>query len=325
MLGATGRELSGQADVDTSGSNPTLRDFPFTGLPLSKNDFQAVRSYAESYVYDGVGNILEMKHAVANGGWTRGYTYAETSLIEDGTQGALLKQSNRLSNTTLSVSTQETYGYDAHGNMQLPHLSVMGWDFRDQLGVSQRQVVNGGAGERTYYVYDGAGQRVRRVTERNNGSRKNERVYIGGYEVYREYDTKGTTTLERQTLHVSDGARRVALVETKTIGKKVSGVTPAETLSRCQFDNHLGSASLELDVEGAVISYEEYLPYGESAFQVMATANAEVSAKRYRHAGMEKDEETGLSYHAARYYASWLGRWTTIDPLHSFHLFAYGR
>ena len=30
---------------------------------------------------------------------------------------------------------------------------------------------------------------------------------------------------------------------------------------------------------------------------------------------MERDEETGLSYHGARYYAPWLGRWTAADPI----------
>ena len=30
---------------------------------------------------------------------------------------------------------------------------------------------------------------------------------------------------------------------------------------------------------------------------------------------MERDEETGLGYHNARYYAPWLGRWTACDPI----------
>ena len=36
--------------------------------------------------------------------------------------------------------------------------------------------------------------------------------------------------------------------------------------------------------------------------------------KRYRYTGKEKDEETGLYYHGARYYAPWLGMWTAADP-----------
>ncbi len=41
---------------------------------------------------------------------------------------------------------------------------------------------------------------------------------------------------------------------------------------------------------------------------------AEVSLKRYRYTGKERDTETGFCYHSARYYAPWLGRWTSCDP-----------
>jgi RHS repeat-associated protein len=41
---------------------------------------------------------------------------------------------------------------------------------------------------------------------------------------------------------------------------------------------------------------------------------AEVSLKRYRYTGKERDEETGFYYHRARQYAPWLGRWTSCDP-----------
>jgi len=30
---------------------------------------------------------------------------------------------------------------------------------------------------------------------------------------------------------------------------------------------------------------------------------------------MERDDESGLAYHSARYYAPWLGRWTAADPV----------
>ncbi|WP_437576461.1 hypothetical protein [Sorangium sp. So ce887] len=43
-----------------------------------------------------------------------------------------------------------------------------------------------------------------------------ERIYLGGYEVYCKRNTTGLV-LEQPTLHVMDGARRVAVVETKTV------------------------------------------------------------------------------------------------------------
>ena len=39
----------------------------------------------------------------------------------------------------------------------MPHLSLMQWDFKDQLQATSQQVVNnGGTPETTYYVYDAA-------------------------------------------------------------------------------------------------------------------------------------------------------------------------
>ncbi|MEP6913859.1 MAG: RHS repeat-associated core domain-containing protein [bacterium] len=70
---------------------------------------------------------------------------------------------------------------------------------------------------------------------------------------------------------------------------------------------------MELDESAAVITYEEYHPYGTSTYLAGRSA-AEVSLKRYRYTGKERDEETGMSYHHARYYVSWLGRWSNTDP-----------
>src|SRR5690625_7871989 len=85
-------------------------------------------------------------------------------------------------------------------------------------------------------------------------------------------------------------------------------------LVRYQMGNHLGSASLELNETGKVISYEEYHPFGTTAYQAK-NASIKSAAKRYRYTGMERDEETGLEYHSARYYLPWLGRWLSGDPI----------
>lgn len=110
-----------------------------------------------------------------------------------------------------------------------------------------------------------------------------------------------------------DDKQRIALVETKMVenGNAINNPAPAQ---RYQLGNHLGSASLELDESGGLISYEEYAPYGSTAYQAGRSA-AEVSLKRYRYTGKERDEETGFTYHGARYYAPWLGRWISSDPI----------
>jgi RHS repeat-associated protein len=68
-----------------------------------------------------------------------------------------------------------------------------------------------------------------------------------------------------------------------------------------------------LDQQAAIISYEEYHPYGTAAYRAI---NREIKAtsKRYRYTGKERDEETGLHYFGNRYLACWLGRWVSADP-----------
>ena len=114
---------------------------------------------------------------------------------------------------------------------------------------------------------------------------------------------------------MSDGASNSALIEVQTLN---DGNASTDTRYRYQYSNHLGSAALELNENQDLISYEEYYPFGSTSYQ-MHKNNTEVSQKRYRYNGKEKDNESGLYYYGARYYADWLCRFTTVDPrAHSF-------
>src|SRR5262249_45012624 len=154
------------------------------------NDMQAMRHYTERYEYDPVGNFQFMRHSANGGSWTRSYEYDAASLIEPA------QKSNRLTRTTVGngLSFVETYTYtdaqgdDVDGCITAINNMKMVWDSKDQL-----QQVDLGGGGTAYYVYDAAGQRVRKVIETQNGTRKNERAYLGEFEVYREYDGNGTS------------------------------------------------------------------------------------------------------------------------------------
>jgi hypothetical protein len=84
-----------------------------------------------------------------------------------------------------------------------------------------------------------------------------------------------------------DDKQRIALVETRTLPRTPDPNDPL-LLIRYQFGNHLGSASLELDEQAQIISYEEYSPYGSSTYQAVRSQTE--TAKRYRYTGKERDE-----------------------------------
>ena len=316
LIEAKGREQINQSAFLFNPPNGNYRDYSFVGA-AQLNDPQAARTYTEAYEYDTVGNFEVLRHTATNGNWTRSYDYEEESLIEAG------KQNNRLTRTMVGNGFNhiETYTHDAHGNMTaMPHLAAMIWDFEDQL----RQVDLGGGGT-AYYVYDAAGQRVRKVWEKS-ASLIEERIYLGGFEIFRRRSGAGAVTLKRESLHVMNEKQRIALAETQTI-ENGNLVNAPESLQRYHLGNHLGSSTLEVDENADVISYEEYHPYGTTAYQSGRNA-AEVKLKRYRYTGMERDKESGLSYHGARYYAPWLCRWVSCDPqfvIDGFNLYQYVR
>ncbi len=111
------------------------------------------------------------------------------------------------------------------------------------------------------------------------------------------------STRENNTLHVMDDQARIALI-------RVGAPFPDDATPAVQFHlgDHLGSSHVVMDDTGTFINREEYTPYGETSFGSFAR-------KRYRFTGKERDEESGLNYHGARYYAPWLARWVSPDPL----------
>ena len=291
LIKSEGREMfNGKDEVNNNAFTPFSQTFP-------ANNANALLGYKQYYEYDGVGNILKLDHNAGGNSFTRLYNY------DDG--------NNRLVSTQIGSSgTPITYGYDAHGNMtDMPHLHKMQWNALDQLSVVAATTTTA---DKTYYQYSG-GQRIRKYSIR--GSNVEERIYLGNYEVYRTF-TSGTLKVKRETVHVSDDTGRIAMYENRLSGNSGDDNNTDTTLIRYIYSNHLQSSSLELSDGGEIISYEEYHSYGTTSYHA-ASSTIKATAKRYRYTGKERDTESGLYYHGARYYIPWLARWTAVDPLES--------
>ncbi|MEI6347853.1 MAG: RHS repeat-associated core domain-containing protein, partial [Bacteroidota bacterium] len=303
LLKAEGRELS-------SLNAPDSNDFA-NGIPVPNPSANAMQNYTQLFVYDELGNIQNMS---SQNRWTRTYNYNNTT-------------NNYLRSTQVGQDVF-SYTYDVHGNMtSMPHLPQMRWDFADRL----RRVQLNLSGDTAYYIYDSTGNRCRKVVEK--GSVREERYYVDGYEVFRKF-ISGDLDFERESLNVLsvkiaqkeqdeekesqttyeiDHNNKIVNIETKTIENGQPIQNPVANI-RYQYSNHLGSACLELDDSANIISYEEYHPFGTTSYRSGRT-ETEVSLKRYKYVGKERDEETGLYYYGARYYAAWLCRFVSVDPL----------
>jgi RHS repeat-associated protein len=178
----------------------------------------------------------------------------------------------------------------------MPHLRFLRWDYKDQFYNTSNGTYS------SFYSYDAQGNRTRKVIDKNNII---ETIYyIDGFELYRR-EVNGAIDYERTTLNISDDEKVFVRVEKKTNEPEVV---------RYQYDNHLGSACLELDYTGRIISYEEYHPFGTTSYR-SGRSETEVSLKRYKYCGKERDEQTGFYYYGMRYYAAWLCRFVSVDPM----------
>jgi RHS repeat-associated protein len=194
------------------------------------------------------------------------------------------------------------YASDGSGNLRSESTSrLFDWNHSDALTVFQIRAEGAEPSVHAHYLYDASGQRVKRLV-RKPGGHVEVTHYIDG--VFEHHRWSGPAHAgENDSVHLMDDRQRIAIV-------RLGRAHPDDRGPQVEFQlgDHLGSCTVAVDAGGTVAHREDYSPYGETTFRTFAR-------KRYRFTGKERDGESGLSYHVARYYAPWLGRWTSADPI----------
>jgi RHS repeat-associated protein len=266
--------------------------------------------YQENYDYDPAGNMLALKHAGKSATWVRsfgmgGLTPQQWAIEWPkhlGRQGWDNPLTNKLTHVGDNQPAPQTHSYDACGNLTSETTSRrFEWDHNDRLRTFRVQPPRGAASVQAQYLYDAGGQRVKKLVIKQDGGVEST-VYVGSMFEHYSWGAAGSSVQENIKLHVMDNKQRIAMV-------RVGPAHPSDPAPEVQFHlaDHLGSSSFVIDNTGNWINREEYTPYGETTFGSFAQ-------KRYRFTGKERDEESGLYYHGARYYAPWIARWTSCDP-----------
>jgi hypothetical protein len=270
LLSATGREC------DPLPSLPPWDD-AFRG-----HDVTRTRLYEQTYHYDAVGNMTELRHIATGGDFTRQFN--------------LTPHSNRLSTVKVGA-TSYAYDYDDNGNLLKENSSRhFEWDHSDRLKVFRTQAGQSEPSLHAHYLYDVAGQRVMKLVRRQGGAYE-VTVYIGVLFEHHRW-REGNRPKQNNHLHLLDNQSRIALL-------RLGDLHPDDKGPAVQYHlgDHLGSSNIVIggaDGQGnTFINREEFYPYGETSF-------GSFGRKCYRFTGKERDEESGLYYHGARYYAPWV-------------------
>ena len=260
--------------------------------------------YTEQFRYDPAGNMLELNYSQAGGAITWKRRFGLGGLPADQWQQAL---DNRLTSLTSGGDTY-IYLFDDNGNLVQENAERHHtWDHADRMTAFRVQPTpTAPASLEARYLYGADGLRVKKWT-RNQQLQVSSTVYVDGvFEQRRQTD--GPTVSENTTLHIVDGAGRIAQIR---IGVALDSRDASPPVQYCIGD-HLGSSHVVAGGGDATsrtfVNREEYFAYGETSF-------GSFGRKRYRHSGKERDEESGCYYFGARSYAPALGRWLSPDPV----------
>lgn len=263
-------------------------------------DDGAVTLYTRTYQYDRAGNLVRLRHSAPASGnnYTRHITVATSS--NRAVPGELSEDPNQVDCL-----------FDAAGHqLHLRPGQPLSWTPRGQLQSVTALRREGQMPDDERYQYTADGQRISKRASAQGGAQQQTRrtVYLRDLELHTQHVGE-TLTQQWQTISVgAPGSGQLrALLWTQG---KPDGVDNGAL--RYSYDDLIGSGGLEVDGEGALISREEYYPFGGTA--VWAARNElEACYKTVRYSGKECDA-SGLYYYGHRYYQPWACRWLSADP-----------
>jgi RHS repeat-associated protein len=149
------------------------------------------------------------------------------------------------------------------------------------------------------YTYNGAGQRIRKVTQTET------RIF--------HYDLLGHLIAETN----QSGQM---LAEYVYLGDQLLSMIKPGELAYYFHNDHLGTPQILTDDSQTIAWKPVYTPFGEAVPSVETVENP------FRFPGQYYDPETGLHYNYFRYYNPQTGRYITPDPIGlegGINLFAY--
>jgi RHS repeat-associated protein len=254
---------------------------PLNRLDRAKGDGGTV--YDHDYNYDRIGNIKSKTDA--------GGDYEYTISNKPHAVRKIWTDSNH---------TVQKYGfeYDANGNMTQRQDLTGAQEVRldlvynyDNMPVSVDKTVGQTLTTTVTFVYDGNGQRVKKVNQTGQTTRTT--YYFG--ELYEEREGSG------DFIHIFAGSRRVATVPVE------SGCT------RFYHPNHLGSASVVTKDDGDWVEKIEYFPFG--TYRDRQDNDETCPNVNYTFTDQEDDDDIGLYNYGARLYDPLIGRFISPDTI----------
>ncbi len=188
------------------------------------------------------------------------------------------------------------YGYDSNGNITTENTWTYVYDLSNQL----IRVLDG-ANQIAEYTFNGAGQRIKEVTQTET------RIF--------HYDLLGHIIAE------TNQAGQM-LAEYVYLGDQLLAMIKPGEAAYYFHNDHLGTPQVLTNESQTIAWKAAYTPFGEAVISVQTVENP------FRFPGQYYDQETGVHYNYFRYYDPTTGRYVTPDPIGlvgGINLFRYTR
>jgi RHS repeat-associated protein len=259
----------------TTNNNGNVQSIGYSGGGLS---------YTQGFGYDALNRLTTSSESGSSWSQTNAYDRYGNRWIDLGAGNQSLyftTGNNRI--------TSSGYGYDSAGN--LTNDGVHAYTFDAENKISKVDTVSA-------YVYDGEGQRVRKLVGENTRF-----IYGIGGQLVAEYDGS-SGNLKKE--YVSSGLT----IEPSAVNSNGTQYATAD---------HLGSPRVITNSSASVVSRHDYMPFGEELGAGIGgrttgmgfSNNGDDNRKKFT--SKERDNETGLDYFLARYHSSTQGRFTSPD------------